>query len=40
MFGNLQMVTAVLSDLDGFVRDRNGALASSMRDIEILKRIG
>jgi hypothetical protein len=40
MFGNLQMVTAVLSDLDGFVRDRNGALASSMRDIEMLKRIG
>jgi methyl-accepting chemotaxis protein len=40
MFKNLQMVTAALSDLDGFVRDRNGALAGSMRDIEILKRIG
>ena len=31
---------AVLSDLGSFVRDRNGALTSAMRDIEMLKRIG
>jgi len=40
MFRNLQTVNAVLSDLESFVRDRNGALTSAMRDIEMLKRIG
>jgi hypothetical protein len=40
MFKNLQMITTVLSDLDSFVRDRNGALTGAMRDIEILKRLG
>ncbi len=40
MFKNLQMINTVLSDLESFVRDRNGALTSAMNDIETLKRIG
>ena len=40
MFRNLQTVNVVLSDLEAFVRDRNGALTSAIRDIEMLKRIG
>ncbi|MDN5001877.1 FIST N-terminal domain-containing protein [Bradyrhizobium sp. GCM10027634] len=40
MFKNLQMINAVLADLETFVRDRNGALTSAMNDIETLKRIG
>ncbi|MBP1093199.1 FIST N-terminal domain-containing protein [Bradyrhizobium diazoefficiens] len=40
MFKNLQMINTVLSDLESFVRDRNGALTSAMSDIETLKRIG
>ncbi|MBR0701151.1 FIST C-terminal domain-containing protein [Bradyrhizobium diazoefficiens] len=40
MFKNLQMINTVLSDLESFVRDRNGALTSAMDDIETLKRIG
>ncbi|RXH35664.1 histidine kinase [Bradyrhizobium nanningense] len=40
MFKNLQMINTVLSDLESFVRDRNGALTSAMHDIETLKRIG
>ncbi|MGL9617987.1 methyl-accepting chemotaxis protein [Bradyrhizobium sp. U531] len=40
MFKNLQMINSVLSDLESFVRDRNGALTSAMNDIETLKRIG
>lgn len=40
MFKNLQMINTVLSDLEAFVRDRNGALSSAMSDIETLKRIG
>jgi methyl-accepting chemotaxis protein len=40
MFKNLEMITAVLSDLGSFARDRNGALTGAMRDIEMLKRIG
>ncbi|PDT89284.1 histidine kinase [Bradyrhizobium sp. Y36] len=40
MFKNLQMINTVLSDLESFVRDRNGALTSAMNDIATLKRIG
>jgi len=40
MFKNLQVVNTVLSDLENFVRDRNGALTGAMTDIETLKRIG
>ena len=40
MFLNIQSVNAVLSDLDGFVRDRSGMLNEVMGDIETLKRIG
>jgi SMC interacting uncharacterized protein involved in chromosome segregation len=40
MFKNLQMINTVLSHLESFVRDRNGALTSAMHDIETLKRIG
>jgi hypothetical protein len=40
MFKNLQMINTVLSDLETFVRDRNGALTSAMNDIETLRRIG
>lgn len=40
MFKNLQTINAVLSDLETFVRDRNGALTGAMRDVETLKRIG
>ncbi|MBR0927394.1 FIST C-terminal domain-containing protein [Bradyrhizobium diazoefficiens] len=40
MFKNLQLINTVLSDLESFVRDRNGALTSAMDDIETLKRIG
>ena len=40
MFKNLQTITAVLSDLGSFARDRNGALSGAMRDIQIVKRIG
>ncbi|MBR0951078.1 methyl-accepting chemotaxis protein [Bradyrhizobium canariense] len=40
MFKNLKMINTVLSDLETFVHDRNGALTSAMDDIETLKRIG
>ena len=40
MFKNLHMVNTVLADLGSFMRDRNGALTSVMRDIDVLKRIG
>jgi hypothetical protein len=40
MFKNLRMISAVLADLGSFMRDRNGALTSAMRDIDVLKRIG
>jgi hypothetical protein len=40
MFKNLEMINAVLSDLETFVQERNGDRASAMRDIDMLKRIG
>jgi hypothetical protein len=40
MFKNLGLVSTVLSDLETFVRERNGDRASAMRDIDMLKRIG
>jgi hypothetical protein len=40
MFKNLRIVSTVLADLGSFMRDRNGALTSAMRDIDVLKRIG
>jgi len=40
MFSNLQEINKVLSDLETFVRDRNGVLASVMDDIDTLKKIG
>jgi hypothetical protein len=40
MFKNLGLVNTVLADLGSFIRDRNGALTSAMRDIDVLKRIG
>jgi hypothetical protein len=39
MFRNLGLINAVLSDLDVFVRERNGDRASAMHDIDMLKRI-
>jgi methyl-accepting chemotaxis protein len=35
----VQMINTVLSDLEAFVRDRNGALESVMHDVDVLKRI-
>jgi hypothetical protein len=40
MFRNLGMISGVLSDLENFVRERNGDHACAMRDIDMLKRIG
>ena len=40
MFKNLGLVSTVLSDLEAFVRERNGDRASAKRDIDMLKRIG
>jgi hypothetical protein len=39
MFNNLQMINTVLSDLESFVRNRNGALESVLHDVDVLKRI-
>jgi methyl-accepting chemotaxis protein len=40
MFGNLDMINEVLSELESFVRERNGDLTAALRDIDMLKRIG
>jgi methyl-accepting chemotaxis protein len=39
MFKNLQMINAVLSDLESFVQDRNSALQGVMNDVDMLKKI-
>lgn len=40
MFNDIQMVNTLLSELQSSVHDRNDELMNSMRDIEMLKRIG
>jgi methyl-accepting chemotaxis protein len=39
MFNNLGLINGVLSDLEIFVRERNGDRESAMHDIDMLKRI-
>jgi hypothetical protein len=40
MFGNIQMINGVLSELESFVRERNDGLTGALRDADMLKRIG